>query len=114
LVTDPVILYLDEPTSGLAADDAASLVGLLHALTRATGKTIIMTIHQPAKEEYEKFSHSLILGYGGVPMFFGKARGDSYAFFSRWAKQGDAALRERLRREGIAELPVDNPRDMFA
>lgn len=113
LVTDPVILYLDEPTSGLAADDAASLVGLLHALTRATGKTIIMTIHQPAKEEYEKFSHSLILGYGGVPMFFGKARGDSYAFFSRWA-QRDAAVRERLKREGINELPVDNPRDMFA
>ena len=25
-----------------------------------------MTIHQPAKDEYEKFSHALILGYGGV------------------------------------------------
>jgi ABC-type multidrug transport system ATPase subunit/pSer/pThr/pTyr-binding forkhead associated (FHA) protein len=108
LVTDPVILYLDEPTSGLAADDAASLINLLHELTRATGKTIIMTIHQPAREEYEKFSHALILGYGGVPMFFGRTIPDSYTFFSNWA-QG-----QNLNVEGIEGLPVDNPRDMFA
>ncbi|MCA9619102.1 MAG: FHA domain-containing protein [Myxococcales bacterium] len=109
LVTDPVILYLDEPTSGLAADDAASLITLLHDLTRATGKTIIMTIHQPAKDEYEKFSHALILGYGGVPMFYGPTSPDSYQFFSGWAQ------REGIdhRRWGIDKLPVENPRDMF-
>lgn len=110
LVTDPVILYLDEPTSGLASDDAASLVKLLHQLTRATGKTIIMTIHQPAKDEYEKFSHALILGYGGVPMFFGQTTPDSYKFFSDWA------VREKINPSdwAIEELPVNNPRDMFA
>lgn len=108
LVTDPVILYLDEPTSGLAADDAASLITLLHDLTRATGKTIIMTIHQPAREEYEKFSHALILGYGGVPMFFGKTLPDSYKFFSDWA------VGAGVHPDGIDGLPVDNPRDMFA
>lgn len=101
LVTDPVILYLDEPTSGLASDDAASLIQLLHDLTRATGKTIIMTIHQPAKDEYEKFSHALILGYGGVPMFFGLTTPDSYEFFGRWGEQ-------------LGRPAVDNPRDMFA
>src|SRR5690606_20447996 len=47
LVTDPVVMSLDEPTSGLASDDAASLIHLLSELTKATGKTIIMTIHQP-------------------------------------------------------------------
>ncbi|HHH31110.1 MAG TPA: FHA domain-containing protein, partial [Polyangiaceae bacterium] len=110
LVTDPVILYLDEPTSGLAADDAASLVTLLHELTRATGKTIIMTIHQPAKDEYEKFTHALILGYGGVPMFFGATTPDSYKFFSDWG------IREGInpRDWGMDKLPADNPRDMFA
>src|SRR6202012_2997932 len=56
LVTDPVIMFLDEPTSGLAADDTTALINLLHDLTKKTGKTIIMTIHQPAKEEYEKFN----------------------------------------------------------
>ena len=101
LVTDPVILYLDEPTSGLAADDAASLVQLLSDLARGTGKTIIMTIHQPAKEEYEKFTHALVLGYGGVPMFFGSTTPDSYRFFSSWG-------------ESMGRPPADNPRDMFA
>ncbi len=101
LVTDPVIVYLDEPTSGLAADDAASLIGLLSELTKATGKTIIMTIHQPAKEEYEKFSHALILGYGGVPMFYGATLPDSYQFFANWSGRAN-------------KDEVDNPRDMFA
>ena len=49
LVTDPVILFLDEPTSGLAADDTTALVQLLSDLAKQTGKTIITTIHQPAK-----------------------------------------------------------------
>ncbi|WP_437736644.1 ATP-binding cassette domain-containing protein [Sorangium sp. So ce1335] len=101
LVTDPVILFLDEPTSGLAADDTTALITLLHDLTKATGKTIIMTIHQPAKDEFEKFSHALILGYGGIPTFFGPTRPDAYRFFGSWKE-----------RHGQAN-DVDNPRDMF-
>lgn len=100
LVTDPVILFLDEPTSGLAADDTTALITLLSDLSRATGKTIIMTIHQPAKDEFEKFSHALILGYGGVPMYFGPTK-DAYRFFGSYrTKIGQAN-------------EVDNPRDMF-
>jgi len=101
LVTDPVILFLDEPTSGLAADDTTALITLLHDLTRATGKTIIMTIHQPAKDEFEKFTHCLVLGYGGVPMFYGPTRPDAYKFFG--------VMRERQGKPN----DVDNPRDMF-
>ncbi|MGK4006011.1 FHA domain-containing protein [Sorangium sp. So ce1036] len=101
LVTDPVILFLDEPTSGLAADDTTALISLLHDLTKATGKTIIMTIHQPAKDEFEKFSHALILGYGGIPMFFGPTRPDAYRFFGTWKE-----------RHGQPN-DIDNPRDMF-
>ncbi|MFO0593167.1 MAG: FHA domain-containing protein [Polyangiaceae bacterium] len=101
LVTDPVILFLDEPTSGLAADDTTALITLLADLTKATGKTIIMTIHQPAKDEFEKFTHAFIMGYGGVPMFFGPTRPDAYRFFG--------VMKER---QGKAN-DVDNPRDMF-
>lgn len=101
LVTDPVILFLDEPTSGLAADDTTALITLLHDLTKATGKTIIMTIHQPAKDEFEKFNNCLIMGYGGVPMYYGPTSPDAYRFFggykARLGKTND----------------VDNPRDMF-
>lgn len=101
LVTDPVIMFLDEPTSGLAADDTTALVQLLADLARNTGKTIITTIHQPAKDEYEKFNLALILGQGGVPIFYGPTR-EGYRFFGSW-----------LERTGRVN-DVDNPRDMFA
>ena len=59
LVTDPALLFLDEPTSGLAADDTVALIDLLADLAKKYGKTIIVTIHQPAREEYEKFNLAL-------------------------------------------------------
>jgi len=101
LVTDPVIMFLDEPTSGLAADDTTALVTLLADLARQTGKTIITTIHQPAKDEFEKFNLALIMGLGGVPIFFGPTHPDAYRFFGSW-----------LERQGRPNT-VDNPRDMF-
>jgi ABC-type multidrug transport system ATPase subunit/pSer/pThr/pTyr-binding forkhead associated (FHA) protein len=101
LVTDPVIMFLDEPTSGLAADDTTALVQLLADLARQTGKTIITTIHQPAKDEFEKFNLALIMGVGGVPIFFGPTHPDAYRFFGSW-----------LERQGKPNK-VDNPRDMF-
>ncbi|HYQ27312.1 MAG TPA: FHA domain-containing protein [Polyangiaceae bacterium] len=100
LVTDPVIMFLDEPTSGLAADDTAALVQLLSELAKQTGKTIITTIHQPAKEEFEKFNLALILGPGGLLTFYGSPK-DGYGFFGSW-----------LGRQGKPNT-VDNPRDMF-
>ena len=42
-----------------------------------------MTIHQPAKDEFEKFNLAFIMGYGGVPMYFGPSGKDSYDFFAR-------------------------------
>lgn len=101
LVTDPVIMFLDEPTSGLAADDTAALVDLLQQLAKGTGKTIIATIHQPAKDEFEKFNLALILGTGGIPMFYGATKPDAYRFFGSY-----------LVRQGRPNT-IDNPRDMF-
>jgi hypothetical protein len=94
-------MFLDEPTSGLAADDTTALVDLLAKLARATGKTIIATIHQPAKDEFEKFNLALVLGAGGIQMFYGPTSPDAYRFFGGFlatiGKPND----------------VDNPRDMF-
>ncbi|HSC89154.1 MAG TPA: FHA domain-containing protein [Polyangiaceae bacterium] len=100
LVTDPVLLFLDEPTSGLAADDTTALIELLSQLARTTGKTILATIHQPAQHEYERFNLALVLGHGGVPLYFGPTR-EAYAFFESW-------------RPASERVNVDNPRDMFA
>ncbi|HEY1696202.1 MAG TPA: FHA domain-containing protein [Polyangiaceae bacterium] len=102
LVTDPVILFLDEPTSGLAADDTTALISLLADLTKKTGKTIVMTIHQPAKDEFEKFNLGFIMGYGGIPTYFGPTGDAAYSFF--------ATIQSR---SGAAGKRIDNPRDMF-
>jgi ABC-type multidrug transport system ATPase subunit/pSer/pThr/pTyr-binding forkhead associated (FHA) protein len=101
LVTDPVILFLDEPTSGLAADDTTAIVNLLSELARTTGKTIIATIHQPARDEFEKFNVCLVLGYGGVAMYFGPSGSAAYGFFGSMGSPGEP------------HEPIDNPRDMF-
>jgi hypothetical protein len=108
LVTDPVILFLDEPTSGLAADDTTALIALLADLTKKTGKTIVMTIHQPAKDEFEKFNLCFIMGYGGIPTYFGPTGEPAYGFFrsilSRVSSSSGASAVHKV---------VDNPRDMF-
>lgn len=111
LVTDPVILFLDEPTSGLAADDTTALINLLHDLTRKTGKTIIMTIHQPAKDEYEKFNLTFIMGYGGIPTYFGPTGEASYRFFGSIVENPNSPYRNLPQAQGRGT--VDNPRDMF-
>lgn len=99
LVTDPALMFLDEPTSGLAADDTVALIDLLANLAKKYGKTIIVTIHQPAREEYEKFNLAFIMGSGGVPLYYGPTGKESYDFFGRYvAARG---------------LVIDNPRDMF-
>ena len=99
LVTDPALMFLDEPTSGLAADDTVALIDLLANLAKKYGKTIIVTIHQPAREEYEKFNLALIMGYGGEPLYYGPTGRDSYGFFGRYVAQKGQV--------------IDNPRDMF-
>jgi ABC-type multidrug transport system ATPase subunit len=100
LVTDPVLLFLDEPTSGLAADDTTALITLLSDLTKETGKTIIMTIHQPAKDEFEKFTHCLVMGYGGVPM-------------SSAPRARRLPLLRHVEGAPGQKNDIDNPRDMF-
>jgi ABC-type multidrug transport system ATPase subunit len=102
LVTDPALMFLDEPTSGLAADDTVALIDLLSNLAKRQGKTIVVTIHQPAREEYEKFNLALIMGYGGEPVYFGPTGRESYEFFYRYAAQKNPGMK-----------PIDNPRDMF-
>lgn len=110
LVTDPVILFLDEPTSGLAADDTTALINLLSDLTKKTGKTIIMTIHQPAKDEYEKFNLAFIMGYGGIPTYYGPTGTSSYRFFASLVENPNSPYRHLTQSQGRV---IDNPRDMF-
>nr|POF03947.1 putative abc transporter atp-binding protein/permease [Quercus suber] len=65
LLSDPSVLYLDEVTTGLDAAAAYQLVRLLAQLTRS-GKTIILTIHQPRSEMWKFFDRVMLLCEGGV------------------------------------------------
>ena len=47
IVTDPTILLCDEPTGDLDRKSGDEILGLLQALNRDQGKTIIMVTHDP-------------------------------------------------------------------
>lgn len=66
LLNDSKILLLDEPTSGLDSFTSSSIISLLNELAQTEKKTIILTIHQPKIEIFEKFDNILLLTDGYV------------------------------------------------
>lgn len=52
LIADPTILVCDEPTGDLDRHSAEEILGLLQALNRRYGKTIVMVTHDPKAAEY--------------------------------------------------------------
>jgi ABC-type multidrug transport system ATPase subunit/pSer/pThr/pTyr-binding forkhead associated (FHA) protein len=61
LLTDPLVLFLDEPTSGLSSEDAMTVMKVLRSLADS-GKTILLTIHQPSLEVYRLMDHLVLMG----------------------------------------------------
>lgn len=106
LVTDPSLLILDEPTSGLSWTDAADVVATLRRLADG-GRTIVLTIHQPDYQEYEKFDSVAILGRGGKLLFYGPPSPDSYEFF------GAAPGKPREMFDHVEQMPADEWRTRF-
>jgi ABC-type multidrug transport system ATPase subunit len=110
LVTDPAILFLDEPTSGLSSADAKSVMEVLKGLSKK-GRTIILTIHQPAKEIYEMMDNALILGVGGRLIYYGSTT-DAYTRF-RSGPTPDL-LFEKLTPKGMSEADWENMQREYA
>src|SRR5262249_41178873 len=106
LVTDPSLLILDEPTSGLSWTDAADVISTLRRLAD-NGRTIVVTIHQPDYQEYEKFDSLVILGRGGKLLFFGPPSPDSYTFF------GAQPSKPREMFDHLEQLPGDQWREKY-
>lgn len=73
LITEPPLLFLDEPTSGLDATSTLKVVTLLRKLADE-GKTIIMTIHQPRIEVFEKMNNLILLTKGGKLAYYGPTK----------------------------------------
>ncbi|XP_059384534.1 broad substrate specificity ATP-binding cassette transporter ABCG2-like isoform X2 [Carassius carassius] len=79
LIIDPPVLFLDEPTTGLDASTANSVLMLLKKMANS-GRTIILSIHQPRYSIYRLFD-SLTLLVGGRLVYHGPAQ-DALDYFS--------------------------------
>uniref|UniRef100_A0A3Q3DLZ7 ATP-binding cassette, sub-family G (WHITE), member 2a n=1 Tax=Hippocampus comes TaxID=109280 RepID=A0A3Q3DLZ7_HIPCM len=60
LIIDPPVLFLDEPTTGLDASTANSVLTLLKRMANS-GRTIILSIHQPRYSIYRLFDSLTLL-----------------------------------------------------
>eukprot|EP00008_Paramoeba_atlantica_P007770 CAMPEP_0201489170 /NCGR_PEP_ID=MMETSP0151_2-20130828/21059_1 /ASSEMBLY_ACC=CAM_ASM_000257 /TAXON_ID=200890 /ORGANISM="Paramoeba atlantica, Strain 621/1 / CCAP 1560/9" /LENGTH=383 /DNA_ID=CAMNT_0047874663 /DNA_START=127 /DNA_END=1275 /DNA_ORIENTATION=- len=79
LITRPSILLLDEPTSGLDSKSSRMIIETLKRLALSSGKTILMTIHQPSSQIFQLFDKVLLLS-DGKQIYFGTID-KSIAFF---------------------------------
>eukprot|EP01062_Namystynia_karyoxenos_P051231 TRINITY_DN4012_c1_g1_i1.p1 TRINITY_DN4012_c1_g1~~TRINITY_DN4012_c1_g1_i1.p1 ORF type:complete len:1485 (+),score=432.39 TRINITY_DN4012_c1_g1_i1:120-4574(+) len=70
LVTEPRVLFMDEPTSGLDTAGALAVLRCARAVAD-TGRTVVMTIHQPSTELFEMFDALCLLQKGGHSVYFG-------------------------------------------
>ncbi|KAF4096257.1 broad substrate specificity ATP-binding cassette transporter ABCG2-like [Onychostoma macrolepis] len=95
LIFDPPVLFLDEPTTGLDASTANSVLMLLKRIANS-GRTIILSIHQPRYSIYRLFD-SLTLLVGGRMVYHGPAQ-DALDYFSEI---------------GYTCEPHNNPADFF-
>jgi ABC transport system ATP-binding/permease protein len=96
LLTDPAILFLDEPTSGLSSEDTLIVLQVLRDLARS-GKTILLTIHQPSLEAFRLMDLIAIVSKDpdsrepGRLAYFGRAYPDSIRFFTPRLESATAA-----------------------
>jgi energy-coupling factor transporter ATP-binding protein EcfA2 len=87
LLTDPLVLFLDEPTSGLSSEDALLVMRLLRKLADS-GKTILLTVHQPSLEAYRLMDNLILVGKDkgseepGRLVYYGPAHPAAAHFFN--------------------------------
>ena len=64
LLTQPDILFLDEPTSALDSRTALNFMDWIAKVSKSTGSSIILSIHQPREEIWSLFTHIVLLEKG--------------------------------------------------
>ncbi|XP_022142763.1 ABC transporter G family member 9-like [Momordica charantia] len=70
MLINPSLLFLDEPTSGLDSTTAQRIVSTLWEVANS-GRTVVMTIHQPSSRLFYMFHKILLLSEGNT-IYFGK------------------------------------------
>ncbi|KAJ6501512.1 P-loop containing nucleoside triphosphate hydrolase protein [Mycena vitilis] len=71
MISDPSVLVVDEPTSGLDSFIANNVMECLKGIARS-GRTVIVSIHQPRSDIFHTLDNMLILAKGGHGVFSGK------------------------------------------
>lgn len=80
-LTNPTNFFLDEPTSGLDAESALQVMEFLKGYARAaSGRRVILTIHQPSAFIWERIDNIVLLSKGKL-MYEG-ARSNMEEFFT--------------------------------
>ena len=100
LLANPELIFLDEPTSGLSSVDTKVVMDKLKTLSDS-GKTIILTIHQPSLENYKKMDNIIILTHGKMA-YFGATYPESIKFFNN-----NSTSKELLSQPDNALLALD-------
>lgn len=73
MLTLAPVIFLDEPTSGLDAASSLDVLTCLHTLA-LSGRTVVVTIHQPRMEIYQLFDRVYLMA-SGRDCFFGPPEG---------------------------------------
>lgn len=87
LLTDPLVMFLDEPMSGLSSEEALSVLRLLRELADS-GKTVVLTLHQPSLETFRLLDNLALLSRDansiqpGKLVYYGPAYPDAIRFFT--------------------------------
>lgn len=106
LLSDPSILFLDEPTSGLASGDTLQVMKLLRELAD-DGKTVLLTIHQPALAAYQLMDNVVYLFQGSL-IYYGPTHPDSILFLNREAAaQGPTSALCADPGQALAEIELE-------
>ncbi|KAJ6548881.1 P-loop containing nucleoside triphosphate hydrolase protein [Mycena capillaripes] len=98
MISDPSVLVVDEPTSGLDSFIANNVMECLKQIARS-GRTVIVSIHQPRSDIFHSSDNMLILAKGGHAVFSGKREqavrimeSQGFALPSLWFNPADHLL----------------------
>ena len=80
ILNNPSVILLDEPTTCLDSFTSSFIIQMLSSMAK-TGKNVIATIHQPPSHALELVDNVLLIGKGGVVVYFGSPN-NMLKFFS--------------------------------
>ena len=76
LAAEGSLLFADEPTTGLQSNEAADVMAAVVRVA-ATGRTCVVTLHQPPRDVFLLCTHAIVLAPGGTLAYAGPLGADA-------------------------------------